>query len=54
MHDRQPVVEEFENSEAAENALKNDSTESGEAEVADRRAFVVAPQERGEDDGQKA
>ena len=51
MHDGQPIVEEFENSEAAENTLKNDSTESGEAEVANGRTFIVAPEERGENDG---
>jgi len=51
VQDGQPVVEEFENSEAAENALKNDSTESGEAEVANERTFIVAPEERGQDDG---
>ena len=54
MHDGQPVMEEFQDGEAAEDSLQNDSPESSEAEVADRRAFVVAPEERGEEDGQKA
>ena len=54
MHDGQPIMEEFQDGEAAEDSLQNDSPESSEAEVADRRAFVVAPEERGEDDGQKA
>src|SRR3974377_755835 len=46
-------MEVVEHCEAAENALEHDTAEGGEAQVAHGGAFIVTPQERGEDDDEK-
>jgi len=53
MHDGKPVMEELQDSEAAENALENNATDRDEAEIANGGAFVVAPKERGENDNEQ-
>ena len=54
VHDREPVVEKFENREAAENALEDHAAKRGEAEILHPGTFVVAPEEEGKNNDEKA
>src|SRR5258708_39738532 len=54
MHDRQPVVEKFQQGGAAEDALQDYPADSGDAKPFDPRALVFAPENNGENDDEQA